>query len=135
MGFILTASRGIRNLIDWFPVVWNDRDWDETHIYKFLEKKLDRMDKLHRNHSIARSEEKADEIKEYKEVLSRIIEDPYLEMARREICPEKQLNNLYKNFNRELRLELFKKEEELRQADIEKVFSKEVAESIETWWD
>jgi hypothetical protein len=32
--------RGIKNLIKWFPVIWRDRDWDSSYIFKILEHKL-----------------------------------------------------------------------------------------------
>jgi hypothetical protein len=34
---------GIKNLWKWFPVIWKDRDWDQTHIYKILEFKLEQQ--------------------------------------------------------------------------------------------
>ena len=30
----------IKNLIRWFPIIWNDRDWDDWYIYTILETKL-----------------------------------------------------------------------------------------------
>jgi hypothetical protein len=32
--------RGIKNLIQWFPVIWKDRDWDSYYIFTILEHKL-----------------------------------------------------------------------------------------------
>jgi hypothetical protein len=32
--------RGIKNLIQWFPVIWKDRDWDSYYIFQILEHKL-----------------------------------------------------------------------------------------------
>jgi hypothetical protein len=32
--------RGIKNLIQWFPVIWKDRDWDSYYIFTILERKL-----------------------------------------------------------------------------------------------
>ena len=29
------------NLIKWFPVIWNDRDWDGNYILKILQKKIE----------------------------------------------------------------------------------------------
>lgn len=31
---------GIRNLIRWFPVIWNDRDYDWEFVLKIIEKKI-----------------------------------------------------------------------------------------------
>ena len=32
---------GCRNLIKWFPTIWNDRDWDGHFILKILQKKIE----------------------------------------------------------------------------------------------
>ena len=32
--------RSIRSVIRWFPVIWNERDWDDWYIYKILQTKL-----------------------------------------------------------------------------------------------
>jgi hypothetical protein len=32
--------KGIKNLIQWFPVIWKDRDWDSYYIFRILEHKL-----------------------------------------------------------------------------------------------
>lgn len=32
--------KGITNLIKWFPIVWNDRDWDQAYIFYVLRFKL-----------------------------------------------------------------------------------------------
>ena len=29
------------NLIKWFPIIWNDRDWDGNYILKILQKKIE----------------------------------------------------------------------------------------------
>ena len=34
---------GIKNIIDYFPIVWRDRDWDSAYIVDFISKKLQRM--------------------------------------------------------------------------------------------
>lgn len=38
-------ARGIKNLIRWFPTVWNDRDYDDYYIYKMLQTKLKHQSK------------------------------------------------------------------------------------------
>ena len=32
---------GVKNLIKWFPIIWKDRDWDQSYIYTILQKKLE----------------------------------------------------------------------------------------------
>ena len=29
-------TEGIRNIIRWYPTIWNDRDWDQCFIYEVL---------------------------------------------------------------------------------------------------
>ena len=36
---------GIKNLWNWFPVIWKDRDWDQTFIYEVLIHKLEKQAK------------------------------------------------------------------------------------------
>ena len=45
--------RGIRNLIYWFPIIWNDYDWDYHSIFEILHYKLTAMEKCIREHGIA----------------------------------------------------------------------------------
>ena len=35
--------KGIKNLREWFPVVWKDRDWDSDFIYEVLIHKLEKQ--------------------------------------------------------------------------------------------
>lgn len=36
---------GVKNLWSWFPVIWKDRDWDQTFIYEVLIHKLEKQAK------------------------------------------------------------------------------------------
>jgi hypothetical protein len=36
---------GVKNLWNWFPVIWKDRDWDQTFIYEVLIYKLEKQAK------------------------------------------------------------------------------------------
>jgi hypothetical protein len=31
---------GVKNLIRWFPIIWKDRDWDDSFIFNLLSQKL-----------------------------------------------------------------------------------------------
>jgi hypothetical protein len=35
--------QGIKNLWNWFPVIWKDRDWDQYFIYEVLIHKLEKQ--------------------------------------------------------------------------------------------
>ena len=38
--FFIRLSMSIKNVIRWLPVIWRDKDWDESFIYKILQFKL-----------------------------------------------------------------------------------------------
>lgn len=40
-------KQGIRNLINWFPIIWEDRDYSTSYIFKVLKQKLYFVSKYH----------------------------------------------------------------------------------------
>lgn len=55
---------GIRNLIRYFRIIWNDRDWDYCYIYQLLNKKFTYMATLHENDGhLVRSSRTAKELR------------------------------------------------------------------------
>lgn len=42
--------QGIKNLIYWLPIIWRDRDWDNTYIYKILNAKIEKQAKYINKH-------------------------------------------------------------------------------------
>ena len=73
---------GIGNLIVYFNIIWNDRDWDYHYWLKMNRLKLSRMEKLIRNHGIHLYAEKdADRIHKAVMIIDRILEDDYHELA------------------------------------------------------
>lgn len=76
-------KQGIVNVIKWFPVIYKDRDWSYHYIFVILHKKLEHMEKMFRSDDVftACANQTADEIKEAKDVLKRLIEDDYLSEA------------------------------------------------------
>ena len=43
-GVIRQIIRGIKNLWFWVPIIWNDRQWDEYHLFKLLAFKFKLME-------------------------------------------------------------------------------------------
>ena len=39
--------QGVKNLIKWAPVIWKDRDWDDTFLFEIIKFKLSSMSKSH----------------------------------------------------------------------------------------
>jgi hypothetical protein len=78
--FRYNLPRGIINLIKWFPIIWQDRDYDQVYICYILQYKLSLMEKFLREkgHCI-NSEKDAFNIKKCVILLDRIIKDEYHE--------------------------------------------------------
>jgi hypothetical protein len=73
---------GIENIIDWMHVIWKDRDWDEHYLYMIMNKKFERMEKLHREHGhLVRSPRTAHQLMIVKNLTKRLAEHDYLENA------------------------------------------------------
>ena len=78
MNFFRNLKKGIWNLISWFSIVWNDRDWDYYFIFELLKFKLERMEQCLREHGRSIDNEKdANSIKECIVILERLIKDDY----------------------------------------------------------
>lgn len=71
----------IENLISWFPVIWNDFDWDYQSIYRILEHKLSRMENVIREGCAVDAEAIANKIKFCSLLCKRLAECDYLERA------------------------------------------------------
>jgi len=41
--------QGVKNIKYFFPVIWNDRDWDDWYIYELLHVKLKKMGRYFEN--------------------------------------------------------------------------------------
>jgi hypothetical protein len=39
--------RGIKNLIKWSPIIWKDRDWDDSFFFEVMKFKISKMAKSH----------------------------------------------------------------------------------------
>lgn len=152
-------KRGILNIITWFPVIWNDRDWDHWHLYNILYKKLEMMENLQRNHGCHVDNVKvADQIKVCKLLLKRLIDDNYLEnatvnhdkkwgelsMFTREIegsdCVSmhtkttKDLTEKESEIERVERHRLYKHSDNMKEQDLDMLF-RIIRKRIQGWWD
>lgn len=69
---------GIKNIIRWFLIIWQDRNWDHYFIYRIFWYKLVRMEQNIRKHGSSMNAEKdADTIKTCIDALDRLMEDDY----------------------------------------------------------
>jgi len=71
--------RGIRNLIDWFPTIWGDEQFDQFWFYRILHKKLTLMEKFYRSEYTmsADAEKVAKEIQICRVLIERLLKDEY----------------------------------------------------------
>ncbi|UUV46075.1 hypothetical protein [Bacillus phage vB_BanS-Thrax1] len=106
-----SIRRAIRNLRDWLPVILKDEHWDYGFTYEILYRKLELKEQFFRSKytSVADWKETANEIKEVKDALKRLIDDEYY--VGEEERPE-----------------------ELKQRDKDIVFDG-MKNNIEKWWD
>jgi len=152
--------QGVRSLIQWFPIIWKDRQWDHFYIYVVLRHKLHLTEQLirHHGHHVKHIED-ADKIKKCVLILDRLIEDDYHENVYRNHdkkwgdgkmiftdstehpgysimdikYPNVKTKEDDKLQDKEYR-RLMMKPEELRKQDIEMLF-KLMTKHIQTWWD
>ena len=154
MNFFRNIKKGIGNLISWFPIVWNDRDWDYYFIYDLLHFKLSRMEKYIRKygHSVDNKKD-ADSIKECVIILERLINDDYVaedwdkihekwgdfEFVRREDgrsileCTKVKTEEDKEAYKQDVK-NCCEKEESLIQKDLHDLFEN-MKLHIRRWWD
>lgn len=120
MKILYKIKRAIRNLKDWLPVILKDEQWDYNFTFQILHRKLELKEKFFRSNKthIADWEEAADEIKEVKDALSRLIEDDYV-----------ALEEFVQDANASIT-----REEDLIERDMSIVFDC-MKNNIRKWWD
>jgi len=143
---------GIKNLILWFPVIWNDRNWDFYFIYKVLHHKLKLTEKTIReadNHTTAQRDAK--KIRVCLVLLNRLMKDEYETNIFKQVDEkwgelQMKLVNGYVNISRpniknekDETLErkqsqlCYEKVEQIKKQDLD-LLSKYLQKYIRTWW-
>lgn len=96
---------GIRNLIKWFPIIWGDRDFDQSFLLRIMSFKMKNMAELHRKYGIAtNSLEIAKQLEECSRLAKKIsLEEDYDldDWEDKEI--EKDLDILFSNMRKNIR--------------------------------
>lgn len=74
---------GIKNLIQWIPIIWNDRQWDYYYFYKILYYKLKFMEEFWKSDEpvSAKAEKTAKQITIAKNLAKRLMENNYIDNA------------------------------------------------------
>jgi hypothetical protein len=71
---------GIKNLIKWFKIIWEDQDWDQDFLYKILHHKLKNMEEFYYsdNTHLVNSKQTAKQIRVARILCERLIDRDYL---------------------------------------------------------
>lgn len=150
---------GISNLLVWFPVIWNDRNWDHHYFFLMLRFKLSRMEKYFRKHGIsARATQDSDQISTCIKLLDRLIGGDYNKLAyeqhdkkwgtsefkftelkdqlgyKMDIERPNVVTEKDKEKQRTEIINLAKHEEYLENQDVQLLF-KIIGKHVQTWWD
>jgi hypothetical protein len=148
---------GIKNLIRWLPIIWEDRDWDNYFLLKIIEFKLRNMEKFFRtkgHHLYA--ERDAKKINTCRILCTRITKDNYYDNVfanfhkkwGRTKLDSKKIEGtdflellIDADLTEEQKLEkikdrkhLWKEEDYLKKQDLDLLF-KLMRKHIQYWWD
>jgi hypothetical protein len=97
--------KGIKNLWKWFPIVWKDRDWDDSYIFDVLKFKLkNTADYFEKTNSFVGWE---DEVK-YIRICERLIDKIQDEYYRMEYYDDKYLIEKIKIINGKVEVDVLK---------------------------
>ena len=123
---------GIKNLIYWFPIIWNDYDWDHSYLLKIEQHKLKSMLKYFIKSNLVKDNDII--IRDIKLCISLI--DIILERG------DWYINNGYINLHNKLRFVkldedcfYFNFPSELRIQKALFLYNKIKTEKLQTWWD
>ena len=113
-------KHGIKNLIKWLKIIWNDRDFDYGYLYEIMYLKLENMQKFFESDNTCSmgAEVYAKQIRECKELLKRIMNE--------EVFEEYRENDYYTI----PLIEIEKKSEEEKN-----LFWNSMRRNVEKWWD
>ena len=144
---------GIKNLINWFSTIWNDKNWDSHFIFVILRYKLYLTEQFIRKYGChVHNERDADEIKVCINLLDRIIKDEYHENVFKDhykkwgepkmefegnvlnITHPKAITDKDKKQERKEFRRIMDKPEQMKKQDIDYLF-KLMARNIQGWWD
>ena len=116
------VKQGVKNLVVWFPVVYQDHWWDHSFLYRILRFKLSLMEKGFRTRGMSTNSEKdAKNIKICILLLDRLVNNDYIDYKEE------------RGWTPKIRFS-FEKEEEMIEQDLDLLF-KILRKQIRVWWD
>lgn len=134
-------KRFFKNVYLWYPILTSDEQWDSGYVYNVLNHKLKlmedffRSDKTNTLHIL----KYADEIKECREIVERLIEDDYMSEEASDYYVNIDLSEMFGNEHlpEDTKKDVarwFEEEEEARNKDKKKLFDL-LNDNIDGWWD
>jgi len=125
---------GIKNLYHWFPLIWQDRQWDQSYLFEILRLKLSLMEKYFDSDFLLPTDNKkqAKRMRICRLLIERILIDDYT-------SPFDELNENVENFEetklgrKRFKWECEHKENMIKQ-DLNLLF-KLLNKHIRYWWD
>lgn len=132
--------QGIKNCIQWFPIIYRDRQWDHMYLFDILHKKMSLMEDFFRTKaSFVGKEKEARKIKICVLLIDRLRKDGYDKMAFKD--HEKKFGELdffdrgkhKKEWNRSFQ-KACDHEDYLRHQDLDFLFTL-IKKHVLSWWD
>jgi len=142
----MKIKSGIQNLIEWFPIIWKDRQWDQSFLFNIMIKKLSLMEEYFKESNDLMDEDKNDiveKINDCKIALEKLDSEEYERLGFSEYYekyPMPESSNFLAYINRERTDEdnvLYKKCWELSNK-LEKQYFNNFVKNFKyyrKWWD
>lgn len=132
-------KRFIRNVRLWYPILIEDEQWDYQYLYTVMEHKLKLMEDMFRGDNTYTEDILiyADEIKECRELLGRLIEDDYMTEEAKKYYGNMNISDINKPISDKDKsnIEIWSKEEYLSmKRDKDRLFGL-LNDNIGKWWD
>lgn len=146
--FILDILDGIKNLIKYFSIVWNNRDYDYAFVLRMMKFQLDSLLKcLENGHEIDEDRiPKENDIKRCLILIQNILDDEYMKRVGydndRFVLDFRKIENkeMYEAidvstnpYSREEMKDMLEKSNTLRKGEVNELF--DLMKNIEGWWD
>jgi predicted DNA-binding protein len=132
-------KKGIQNLINWFPVIWQDEDFDHYYFHNIILHKLKSMEKffISDNAYSADSDKYANDIYYAVQLLERIIADDYINESLQpfhEKYPNCNLSHTGTEEQEKFKYTCYMNSDQLREKDYDE-FYKYLRDNVQEWWD
>lgn len=144
--------RGFKNLVKWFKVIWNDRDFDHYYLYVILEKKLKSIEETFSDvHQIHQIDESRLHIVRYVKIarilINRLMVDDFNTAEEHDILAKIELDFVESDDDSHLMeiktlnsppIEVLReiiKNENMRKNKTRRIFFLILEKRLERWWD